>query len=73
MLVFNDLDNAQKEVSQYAQSYRSDDVWLHKWKKSKKIRNFYLKKVDSPHFPFKIGEQIKCKSNNLYELKKIIK
>ena len=59
--IYADIEEAKKKVGSLTKSYRYDDsiVRLNKLlgrrqkqkKKSKKIRRFYLLKVDSPRFP----------------------
>lgn len=54
-LIYDDLEYAQQRVSEMSKAFRRDDVWAaSKWIKSKKIRNFYLLKVDSSKFPYKL-------------------
>ena len=75
-VVYDNLKDAQEDLSKLTKSFRRDDVWTSssKWLKSKMIRNFYLLKVETPKYPFKL-EKIDNKNKKtklkgeIYELK----
>ena len=72
ILVYDNLELAEKAISSHAKSYRRDDVWLSPWKKSKKIRKFYLIKIDSSNFNYEIEENKNFKKKKDYKLCKIV-
>lgn len=71
--VYDDLATAEKEVSKFAKAYRRDDVWTKEkhWVKSKKIRKFYLIKVDSPKFPYTLKVDTERKNKKTEKNKEI--
>ena len=61
LMVFDSLEDAQKEISDLSKAYRRDDVAFTPQIKSKFIRHFYLIKLDSPKCPVIIDETSKEK------------
>lgn len=69
--IYNNIEDIQKEITDFSVRFRRDDVWgKHQiWKKSKVIIKFYPIKVDSSKFPFKISKyapisKLKCKAKD---------
>lgn len=56
LLIFDNIEDAEKYSQILSRAYRRDDVWLNPKIKSKKIRRFYPLKVDSLNFPFELEE-----------------
>lgn len=56
VLSFHDLNEANTYCRYLSRIYRRDDIY-NKTKKSKKIRKFYLLKIDSLNFPYKIVDK----------------
>ena len=54
IMVFDDRKTAEDYVGLLARCYRRDDVAFRPSLKSRRIRKFYLIKVDSAKFPYKI-------------------
>lgn len=54
IMIFDNKEVAENYVRMLARAYRRDDVAFSPRLKSKKIRKFYLVKVDSANFPYKI-------------------
>lgn len=68
LMVFEDLEEAKKEISALSKAYRRDDVAFSPQIKSRYIRHFYLIKLDSPKCPVIIDESSreKSKKGNFY-------
>lgn len=68
LMVFDDLEEAEKEISELSKAYRRDDVAFSPKIKSRYIRHFYLIKLDSPKCPVIIDESTKekPKKGNFY-------